>query len=333
MRVLLLLLFLTGFASGTPRVVSEILARLQTCLESEASIEPVVESLETMELKNLSALLKEYDQTWPKLRDKYLATFEAEAKTQFSGAAKTDLKKMIKGYREDFFRVYAMGVGPMKKELPKVSKPAVDELRKLLLPTTEELLSRTGPKTQKMRFMVLTLADFRDAIVEAAVLPDQEEAKANVLQKEKDIVTSLGGLPKDGLRIIAKNNDIARKAKIPDDEREGARQVNEWRLLLGLSALVIDPKLCKACRGHSEDMNRLGFFAHESPVPGKRTPGDRAAKEGTGWAGENIFMGSASPKSANKGWFFSPGHHKNMFKASHKKIGMGRFEKHWTQMF
>ena len=333
MRALLIFFLVTNFVTAAPRVVSEILARLQTCIVNGTSTEEIVESLDTMENKDLLALLKEYDQTWPKLRDQYLETFKAEAKIQFTGNAKADMKKLISGYREDFFRVYAMGEGPMKKELPKVSKPAIDGLRKVLMPTSNEVISRTDPKTQKMRSMILTLASFRDAIIDAAVIPDEEGAKANILQQEKNTVAELGGLPKDGLRIMAKNDDIARKAKIPADEREGAREVNEWRLLLGLNALVIDPKLCNACRGHSEDMNKHKFFAHESPIPGKRTPGDRAAKEGTGWAGENIYMGNSSPKAANKGWFFSPGHHKNMFKRSHKTIGMGRYEKHWTQMF
>ncbi|MDB4618039.1 CAP domain-containing protein [Akkermansiaceae bacterium] len=333
MRILLLFFLITNVATAAPRIVSEILARLQTCIVNGNTTEEVVESLEEMESKDLLALLKEYDKTWPKLRDKYLTTFDTEAKAQFSGNTKGDMKKMIKGYRDDFFRICAMGEGPMKKELPKISKPAIEGLRKLLIPTSEEIVSRTGPQTQKMRGMVLTLASFRDSIVDAAVIPDEERAKASILQRENNIVAMLGGLPKDGLRIMLKNNDIARKAKIPADEREGAREVNQWRLLLGLNALVIDPKLCNACRGHSEDMNKHGFFAHESPVPGKRTPGDRAAKEGTGWAGENIYMGNPSPKAANKGWFFSPGHHKNMFRRSHKTIGMGRYEKHWTQMF
>ncbi|MEN8695313.1 MAG: CAP domain-containing protein [Akkermansiaceae bacterium] len=333
MRILLLFFLITNVATAAPRIVGEILARLQTCIVNGNSTEEVVESLEEMGSKDLLALLKEYDKTWPKLRDKYLTIFQTEAKTQFSGNTKGDMKKMIKGYRDDFFRIYAMGEGPMKKELPKISKPAIEGLRKLLIPTSDEIVSRTGPQTQKMRGMVLTLASFRDSIVDAAVIPDEERAKASILQRENNIVAMLGGLPKDGLRIMLKNNDIARKAKIPADEREGAREVNQWRLLLGLNALVIDPKLCNACRGHSEDMNKHGFFAHESPVPGKRTPGDRAAKEGTGWAGENIYMGNPSPKAANKGWFFSPGHHKNMFRRSHKTIGMGRYEKHWTQMF
>ncbi|MDC0270126.1 CAP domain-containing protein, partial [bacterium] len=109
--------------------------------------------------------------------------------------------------------------------------------------------------------------------------------------------------------------------------------VNEWRLLLGLNALDLDPKLCEASRGHSEDMNKHKFFAHESPIDGKETPWKRAAEAGTKATGENIYMGSQVPASANKGWFFSPGHHKNMFKNSHIRIGLGQYNRYWTQMF
>jgi len=332
-RVVLLFGLITNFSFAAPRATDEILARLQTCIETGTSTDTLIESLETLETTEIEAILKEYDNTWPKLRDKYLSDFEADAKSKYSGSLKTEQHKMIKSYRTDFMRVRNMPEVPMKKEIPKVSKPAIEGLRKILMPTPEELLSTSKPALQKMREMILVLANFRDALVEAAILPDEEESASMILQKEKDVATQLGGLDRDGLRIMKKNDDIAEKEEIPQGERECIREVNEWRMLLGLSALVIDPKLCDASRGHSEDMNKFKFFAHESPVPGKKTPGDRAAKEGTGWSGENIYMGSTSPKGANKGWFYSPGHHKNMFRGGHKKIGVGQYERHWTQMF
>ena len=320
-------------ATAAPRATDEILSRLQTCIETETSIDGLVGSLEELEGKEIEAILKEYDKTWPKLRDKYLSDYEAEAKQKYSGSFKADQNRMIKGYREDFMRVRDMPEGPMKKEIPKVSKPAIDGLRKILMPTPEELLATSKPSLQKMRKMILVLANFRDALVEAAVIPDQEKSAAMILESEKEVAAKLGGLDRDGLRIMKKNDEIAAKSKIPSGERECIREVNEWRMLLGQSALVIDPKLCEASRGHSEDMNKLNFFAHMSPVPGKKTPGDRAAKAGTKWSGENIYMGSQSPAAANKGWFYSPGHHKNMFKGGHKTIGVGQYERHWTQMF
>ncbi|NIP94792.1 MAG: CAP domain-containing protein, partial [Akkermansiaceae bacterium] len=94
------------------------------------------------------------------------------------------------------------------------------------------------------------------------------------------------------------------------------------RLLVGLPALELDPKLCEASRGHSEDMSKLGFFSHTSPVPGKATPSDRARRAGTSGGAENIYTGSRNPEAANKGWFYSPGHHKNMFNPGYRRIGL-----------
>ena len=333
LRVLLLLSFITQLASAAPRAADEILSRLQTCIETGTSTDALIESLEALEGKEVEAILKEYDKTWPKLRDKYLSDYATEAQQKYSGALKADHNRMIKSYRADFMRVRDMPEGPMKKEIPKVSKPAIDGLRKILMPTPDELLATAKPSLKKMREMVMILAKFRDALVDAAVIPDEEKAEIAILQSEKEVAATLGGLDRDGLRIMKKNDEIAAKSKIPKGEREGIREVNEWRMLLGLSALIIDPKLCDASRGHSEDMNKHNFFAHMSPVPGKRTPGDRAAKAGTSWSGENIYVGSQKPAAANRGWFYSPGHHKNMFRASHKKIGVGQYERHWTQMF
>jgi uncharacterized protein YkwD len=104
-------------------------------------------------------------------------------------------------------------------------------------------------------------------------------------------------------------------------------------MLVGVRALVLDPKLCEAARDHSEDMQVNRFFAHESPLPGKKTPWDRAKNFGTSASGENIYMGSSDPHGANMGWFYSPGHHKNMFNAGQVRIGLGCTGSHWTQMF
>ena len=92
-------------------------------------------------------------------------------------------------------------------------------------------------------------------------------------------------------------------------------------------------ELCDAARDHSKDMSEKNFFAHESPVKGKTTPWDRAANFGTTASGENIYAGSTDPHGANTGWFYSPGHHKNMFNPGQKRIGLGQFKSHWTQMF
>jgi uncharacterized protein YkwD len=74
------------------------------------------------------------------------------------------------------------------------------------------------------------------------------------------------------------------------------------------------------------------FFAHDSPVPGKRTPGDRAALQGASASGENIAMGNREPEPTFWQWFGSLGHHRNML-GDYTEIGVGRHEAHWTEMF
>lgn len=332
-HVISILLLLVAPMMAAPLSTNEILAQVQTTINTGEGFDDIVDNLEQMEGDELESLLKEFDRTFPRLREKYLKGYEEFAEGQYSGAARNEQKKLIKDYRKEFMRVYALAEGPMKPELKKVSMPAVTALRKLILPSSEEVFSTADEQLRKQREIILVLAKFRDAIVSTAILPDQEAAEAGILNAEKAVISELGGLPRDGLRIMAGNDKIAEKAKVPASEREGIREVNEWRLLLGLNALVLDPKLCDASRGHSEDMDKHQFFAHESPLPGKKTPWDRASNAGTKSSGENIYMGSQSPAAANKGWFYSPGHHKNMFKAGHKRIGLGQYSRHWTQMF
>ena len=127
--------------------------------------------------------------------------------------------------------------------------------------------------------------------------------------------------------------NFAPSQKLTSEEAAGIDDLNRMRLLLGLSALAIDLQLCEAARGHSRDMVEKKFFAHESPVPGKATPWDRARKAGTTASGENIAAGTSTGAGANRMWFHSPGHFKNMFGAGHRRVGLGNHDEHWTQMF
>lgn len=116
------------------------------------------------------------------------------------------------------------------------------------------------------------------------------------------------------------------------EEFAGTTALNRRRFLLGLPLLRIDERLVRCARDHSTDMRDLGFFDHTSPVPGKRTPADRAARFGTSGGAENIAAGHARGESAVQAWWYSPGHHKNML-GNHARTGLGRCEQFWTQMF
>lgn len=115
---------------------------------------------------------------------------------------------------------------------------------------------------------------------------------------------------------------------------EFATHLNHQRVVLGLPPLKLQDKLSQAAAGHSQDMKNLGFFAHESPVKGKRTPSMRAKKAAYqgGFRGENIAMGYANPRAAYQGWFGSDGHRFIMFAKNPNECGLGRAGAHWTFM-
>ena len=110
--------------------------------------------------------------------------------------------------------------------------------------------------------------------------------------------------------------------------------LNVERDLLGLRPLQLEEKLSAAAKGHSKDMVRLGFFAHDSPAPNKKTPWDRARLAGFkgNASGENIYMGSTSPQAAYDAWFASDGHRFIMMGSGPSVLGVGIAGSHWTMM-
>lgn len=145
------------------------------------------------------------------------------------------------------------------------------------------------------------------------------------------LLASLGPEDAAAARVAAENEKVARG--LPADVVPGMQAVNTIRTTCGLPPLVFDPRLCEAATMHSRDMESQRFFSHQSPLPGKKTPQDRAKLAGTAASGENIYMGSSVGSDAIKAWFLSPGHHKNMLGERYARQGLGRSGKHWTQLF
>ena len=314
------------------QAVDELLAAFQTRLESGADIGELCDSLEERDGEVLDELSETLNKTWPGIRDRYLTAFQESARKGVGGDRNANTQR-VKALRAEFMTVYRLGEGPMKPLLKSKSMPAIQELRKLLEPTPEELVASASDEVRAMRDAAFKLGTFRDAALDAALSTTPTDSISTLRERERAIASGAGGLPKEGLRIIEKNRSIGEDEGVPADEVAGIEECNRWRLYVGLNALELDPKLCAASRDHSQDMKEKGFFAHDSPVPGKATPWDRARNFGTTASGENIYAGGTNPSGANKGWFFSPGHHKNMFGAGHTRIGLGRFGGHWTQMF
>ncbi len=118
------------------------------------------------------------------------------------------------------------------------------------------------------------------------------------------------------------------------DELEQARITNDYRVMMGRPALTVDTRLVESARGHADDMLRLDFFEHTSPVAGKETFGQRIAAAGyPAPGGENIAMGMSTPQAAHEGWYRSSGHHRNILDACSTAMGAGRAGKYWVQNF
>lgn len=161
--------------------------------------------------------------------------------------------------------------------------------------------------------------------------PQQRPSFEEYLQGEEALAAGLAA-PMDprNREILAMNARLA--SQLDPEEARAILALNLTRNLLGLAALQTDLKLCEAARDHSRDMLTHNFFAHESPVPGKKTPWDRAKRFGTTASGENIAAGYQDGRAANLGWFHSPGHHRNMLD-NHRRVGIGRANTYFTELF
>lgn len=107
--------------------------------------------------------------------------------------------------------------------------------------------------------------------------------------------------------------------------------VNQVRLSEGLNPLSADPRLTSAARQHCHEMHDLGYFEHESPVPGLTHPADRVYQSGlTDFAvGENIAVNgqplepAALAKALLDQWMNSPPHRANILKPDFTHLGAG----------
>lgn len=118
------------------------------------------------------------------------------------------------------------------------------------------------------------------------------------------------------------------------EEVEQVRITNDYRLMMGRPALQLDARLVQSARGHADDMLRLDFFDHTSPVQGKETFSQRIAAAGYPTpGGENIAMGMTAPQAAHEGWYRSSGHHRNILDEGYSALGAGKAGKYWVQNF
>lgn len=146
------------------------------------------------------------------------------------------------------------------------------------------------------------------------------------------IVNSMPFSPRQltSAEVLAINQELA--PAVDEEEFRAILGLNQFRMRSGLRPLLIDMLLVLVSRGHSSDMQRFGFFSHNSPVSGKSTFSSRARQLGASASAENIYMGSYSGNAANNAWINSSGHRANML-GGYSRVGVGRIGGFFTQMF
>ncbi len=133
---------------------------------------------------------------------------------------------------------------------------------------------------------------------------------------------------------VRKYNDRI-DSTLPKDSVDQARITNDYRVMMGRPALAISEQLVASSKKHSEEMSRLGYFRHDSPVPENSTLKKRLSNEGyvSSDASENIAGGGLSPEAAHQAWLHSSGHHRNILSDRWTEAGSGKSGPYWTQNF
>jgi len=315
----------------------------QAVIERAGQIAPIAVS-QVLEIvrKELEPQLIDYRQQFLKAAGEVIAARTA-----------TDKLDEIKQIRQKVLDL-AQKEDLSKAEIVATSDPSLARLKELILVNRDDILksnAKLGVARQRLFVLgkewelcaTLILAEKPDEKPKAGSAPqagqpaeepaeiDTTPSFENYLVKDEELATALATPMSDKARqALAKNAQLA--PQLDPEEARCVLDLNLTRNLLGLDPLTIDLKLTAAARDHSKDMQEQNFFAHESPVEGKKTPWDRAEKFGTTASGENIAMGTLDGAVANQMWWHSPGHHRNML-GDHTRVGLGRHGQHWTELF
>lgn len=338
----------------------------RTAAAERASMDPIVLASETGDVQSLINLFRSSSD--PAFRERaagamlkiggnaparLIAALHTEYKTKvrrYRGAFQDEVAALVKRKRDGASAAdiallqqqvtdLARDPGLTKDRIAKEGDPAMKRLAELLSIDRKTVLA-LSPGLQASRKELLELVSL--AARAARQLPTSERRLGEKLppaaQLDLELTESeeLAALMVTPMKPEAQDvmfENVALSKELDPEEAAGVLMLNLMRIRVGLQPLAIDLKLADASRGHSKDMRTLGFFSHTSPISGKTTPWDRARLAGSSASGENIFYGSAAHNAAIMAWWYSPGHHKNMMNPSFRRIGLGRIDGHWTQLF
>lgn len=261
----------------------------------------------------------------------YTKALDSAARSIYAKQLKTINLEKVEQLREAFFTISQKP--DLSKDDLKRAEPIFRSLEQMVIVVNPEELFGNSPALRDRRDRLQELAGLLRRCVEKAAeentLPDDLDPWLRDL--EQHAIGNARPMRPVDRQVIQINSKFA--ASLDVEEVRVVNDLNYMRMILGLSALVIDPKLAACARDHCKDMEKLKFFSHTSPVSGKATPRDRAKAFAVETRSENIYMGTTQGQKAHWGWFFSPGHHVNMLSPDRKAIGVGRSGKYFTQMF
>lgn len=305
-RLLLLTLLvvtpLSAVAQGKREI--DLIAELgkEVVAQREAAAAAAAEAEHQARLEEQSRLRAVYQQ--------YLGESRRAAQQAIAKKWRAANQEEVEALRRQAMIVIELVNDETKKRVHDELDPLYEKLEALIAVTPDELLKAnpTLNELHKKLGVGNDLAWVDQAAILYALCPDDEQAK-----------------------VIAAN--VPLRENLSEDEAQAIDLCNRRRLVLGLSALAIDDKLVAAARDHSADMVSLGFFSHDSPVEGKAKFWQRAKNFGTTAQGENIAAGYNNGTAVTMGWWYSPGHLKNMMNSSHRRIGVGQKDQHYTQLF
>lgn len=174
------------------------------------------------------------------------------------------------------------------------------------------------PVSSDVKTPIETSRTARLVNTEAAAFQPQIEALTGQLGGSALLVTRIGEGQTEQLDLP----DQVELAPDPVAERQFLDLVNEERVQRGLDALAWDERLLPVARSHSEEMLKLKYFSHESPVTG--SPFDRLNAAGISYsrAGENLAF-AQSVSVAHRALMDSPGHRENILRPEFSRLAIG----------
>ncbi len=133
-------------------------------------------------------------------------------------------------------------------------------------------------------------------------------------------------------KVVADNGRIA---GLSAQERKAIELTNEYRMLLGMRALLINKSLVRTAQQHSREMRDRNYYGHVSPDEKFQTLPQRAAHFGYPQAGlgENIANGQKSPEKVHAFWLNCGPDNRNELQPHYLDIGLGEAGILWAEVF